>query len=72
MRSVRHASIAALADPLKLFVTLKPKKLKNAILTTLPTVDTCSDRHKLLTFCCMHTCMLFRECSIFEEENNMI
>ena len=44
MRRVRHASIAALADPLRLFVTLKPKKLKNAMLTILPTVDTCQHR----------------------------
>ena len=42
MSRVRQASIAARADPLRLLVTLKPKKLKNAMLTMLPTVDTCA------------------------------
>ncbi len=31
--------MAARAAPLRLLVTLNPKKLKNAILTMLPTVD---------------------------------
>ena len=41
MRMVRQASMAALAPPLRLLVTLKPKKLKKAMLTMLPTVDAC-------------------------------
>ena len=41
MRMVRQASIAARAAPLRLFVTLSPKKLKKAMLTMLPSVDAC-------------------------------
>lgn len=41
MRIVRQASMAALAAPLRLLVTLNPKKLKKAMLTMLPTVDAC-------------------------------
>jgi hypothetical protein len=33
--------MAARAAPLKLLVTLSPKKLKKAMLTMLPTVDAC-------------------------------
>ena len=33
--------MAALAPPLRLLVTLNPKKLKKAMLTMLPTVDAC-------------------------------
>ena len=35
------ASMVALAAPLRLLVTDRPKKLKKAMLTMLPMVDTC-------------------------------
>lgn len=49
MRRVRQASIAALAAPLRLLVTLKPKKLKNAMLMMLPAVDTC--QQEVMSLC---------------------
>jgi hypothetical protein len=42
MNSVRVASMVARAAPLRLLVTLIPKKLKKAIDTTLPAVDHCN------------------------------
>ena len=49
MRMVRQASMAARAAPLRLFVTLKPKKLKNAMLTMLPTVDACQPNNCMMS-----------------------
>lgn len=46
MRSVLLASMVALAAPLRLLVTDRPKKLKKAMLTMLPMVVTCTpERH---------------------------
>lgn len=43
MKSVRQASMVQRAAPLRRLVTLTPKKLKNAIDTTLAAVVACSD-----------------------------
>ena len=44
MKMVRHASMVAREDPLSFLVTMIPKKLKNAMETTLSSVVTCSCR----------------------------
>ena len=43
--------MAALAAPLRLLVTLSPKKLKKAMLTMLPTVDACQVRLHSVSAC---------------------
>lgn len=56
--------MAALAAPLRLLVTLNPKKLKNAMLTILPTVDACHAKHPVLHHGCICVCTVKLPCMI--------